>query len=146
MNGKPLCSVGGCSRPIRYKAAQLCGLHYQRRRKTGDPLGRLDEVVPLERRFWDKVDRSEGCWLWTAGVSANGYGRIQIAGRDGPGVDLAHRVSWRLSTGVDPSGLVVMHLCDTPRCVRPSHLVLGMQAANVYDMTRKGRTRSRKAS
>ena len=38
-----------------------------------------------------------------------------------------------------PDGLIVMHSCDTPRCVNPAHLSQGTQADNAHDRDRKGR-------
>lgn len=29
---------------------------------------------PAEERFWEKVNRTDGCWLWTAGTNNRGYG------------------------------------------------------------------------
>jgi hypothetical protein len=54
----------------------------------------------------------------------------------------AHHVSWEAFNGPIAPGLVVLHLCDNgPLCVNPDHLALGTQAANVFDMMRKGRGR-----
>ena len=36
-------------------------------------------------------------------------------------------------------GMCVLHKCDNRCCVRPSHLFIGSQAANVADMIAKGR-------
>jgi hypothetical protein len=36
--------------------------------------------------------------------------------------------------------MCVLHRCDTPGCVRPTHLFLGTHADNVRDKTAKGRT------
>lgn len=30
-------------------------------------------------RFWTKVDKTDGCWLWTAGTQSRGYGAIGYA-------------------------------------------------------------------
>jgi hypothetical protein len=85
-------------------------------------------------RFWAKVAKSEGCWTWTASLN-NGYGQFKVSGR----MVLAHRISWLLHTGASPD-LDVLHRCDNPLCVRPDHLFLGDQAANMRDMATKGRS------
>jgi hypothetical protein len=92
-------------------------------------------------RFWSKVQPSDGCWLWTGATFRNGYGMFN-AGRWLNGrqdTRYAHRVAYQLTTGSIPAGLVVMHVCDTPACVRASHLSLGTQADNNRDCRQKGR-------
>jgi len=56
----------------------------------------------------------------------------------------AHRVSHELHTGPIPSRQFVLHSCDTPHCVNPSHLFLGTQQDNIDDMNSKGRAISAK--
>lgn len=91
-------------------------------------------------RFWSKVDvrGQEACWPWKGRRDADGYGRVQHAGRD----QQAHRVSWELSCGPIPAGLCVLHKCDVPPCVNPDHLWLGTNAENLADMRVKGRAAS----
>lgn len=93
-------------------------------------------------RFEAKVNRSGpgGCWLWTGAPVARGYGRIGF-GKTGKGgtVMYAHRFSWELHNGPILDGLNVLHHCDNPPCVNPSHLFLGTQGDNVTDMVQKGR-------
>jgi len=99
------------------------------------PLGVKYE--PLDLRFWRKVNKTDGCWLWTAMTDASGYGRIQI----GRVAALAHRVSWEMANGPIPAGRQVLHHCDNRPCVRPDHLFLGDNAANVADRVAKKRSR-----
>lgn len=88
-------------------------------------------------RFWAKVNRTETCWIWTACKSLTGYGQIgREKSRDR---FAAHRVSWVIENGPIADGLLVLHRCDNPSCVRPSHLFLGTDADNVNDMIEKGR-------
>ena len=95
----------------------------------------------LEVRFWAKVDRSqpEGCWLWTA-TRSRGYGRFSVGGR----LVRAHRFAWELTQGPVTNGLHVLHRCDTPACVNPSHLFLGTPMDNAHDRDAKGRQRTPK--
>jgi hypothetical protein len=88
-------------------------------------------------RFWSRVEKTEGCWLWTAGTNAHGYGAIFCGGRTGQMVR-AHRFSWLVHFG-DPGKLSVCHRCDNPPCVRPEHLFLDTHSANMQDKMRKGR-------
>lgn len=78
-----------------------------------------------------------GCWEWFGGASADGYGRFTHKGRK----LLAHRVSWEVHSGSIPRGMLVLHRCDNPPCVNPSHLFLGTHKDNAQDRERKGRRR-----
>jgi len=80
----------------------------------------------LERRFWAKVAIGSGCWNWTAATRSDGRGLIFVS----PGKPRmsAHRASWMLVFGDLRDDMCVLHECDNPLCVRPSHLRLGTQA------------------
>lgn len=79
----------------------------------------VDRFGPVEERFWAKVARSDGCWLWTGATDGDGrYGAFQHEGR----VQRAHRVAYMLVVGSIPDGLDLDHLCRTTLCVRPDHL------------------------
>ena len=51
----------------------------------------------------------------------------------------AHRLMWEEVNGPIPEGMVLLHICDNPPCIRLDHLRLGTQAENVADMVAKGR-------
>jgi len=84
-------------------------------------------------RFLSQISVSSGCWEWRGARTGRGYGHMKIAGR----MVLAHRISHQLFVG--PPGPVVMHLCDNPVCVRPTHLRSGTQLDNMRDKDTKGR-------
>lgn len=97
-------------------------------------------------RFWAKVRHAQepgACWPWL-GSTRHGYGNIGVGSRvDGSRrVVSAHRVAWELTHGPIPDGLWVLHRCDNPSCVRPTHLFLGTPQDNVDDMLAKGRHRA----
>lgn len=69
-------------------------------------------------RFWEKVQRSETCWLWTDDRSRDGYGRFRLDGKK----HLAHRLSYTWAHGDIPEGIEIDHICSNKGCVNPSHL------------------------
>ncbi len=77
-------------------------------------------------RFWAKVTITPTCWLWTGGVSGDGYGRFWV-GRGHIGVMRpAHQVAWELINGEEfPAGMDGHHECEVRACVRPhvAHVV-----------------------
>lgn len=86
-------------------------------------------------RFWAKVNKTDGCWLWTACTNWAGYGKFY----DGNSLTAAHRYSYLLHNGQISDGQFVLHHCDTPACVRPDHLFIGSQQDNITDMMQKKR-------
>jgi hypothetical protein len=98
-------------------------------------LSEIDSSVLI--RFWEKVDKSRDCWVWTAAKDKDGYGMFQINGKK----ERAHRVSAMIHLSRDglENGIVICHTCDTPSCVNPDHLFLGTHAENIKDRHRKGR-------
>ena len=75
--------------------------------------------APATERFWVKVDKSAGCWLFQG--ADNGYGYGYFRGAEGKAI-LAHRFSWQELVGPIPAGLTLDHLCRVRRCVNPAHL------------------------
>ena len=105
---------------------------------------RLKDLVweRVEKRFWAKVNKTDGCWLWTGCLSGNrrsaGQPQFRIANK----TFYSHRVVWEMTYGDIPAGLNVLHKCDIPFCVNPEHLFLGTQADNIRDMDAKGRRKN----
>jgi len=95
--------------------------------------------LTFPERFWAKVNKTDGCWIWTAYLCPDGYGYIHTKhGRPKIG---AHIASWILHVGSVPKGMCVCHNCpqgDTPSCVNPDHLWIGTQRENVLDRDKKG--------
>lgn len=95
--------------------------------------------------FWAKVDQDGPvpphrpelgpCWLWTGGTDPDGYGICHFFARP----YRAHRKCYELTQDDFDRSLPVLHHCDTPPCVRPSHLWQGTIADNNADMRRKRR-------
>lgn len=105
----------------------------------------LEDASPAQRkdietRFWPKVNKDNDCWLWTASTTRQGCGQFTFR-LDGQQFHVgAHRVSYELAYGPIPFGLCVIHCCDVPLCVNPTHLILGTQAEiRLANARRKGR-------
>lgn len=89
--------------------------------------------IPL---FWAKVNKTQSCWLWTASKDGMGYGLFGIQPRR---IKRAHIISWILHRGSVPNGMLVLHNCDTPSCIRPDHLHLGTIQDNMDERNAKSR-------
>lgn len=135
---KRICSVDECSKPARSRG--MCSPHYQRWYKRGT----TELTRPsFDQRFWSKVDRDGpvpshrpdlgACWLWTAAVDHNGYGKFFVRKIDGKTkLVQAYRVAYQLECGPIADGLSIDHLCRTPLCVNPSHLEPVPQRVNAW--------------
>lgn len=79
--------------------------------------------IPIEQRFWAKVNKTGPgeCWLWTGAKTNGGYGFLSRGGR-GAGNVLAHRWSYETHVGPIPYDLQIDHRCRTRACVNPAHL------------------------
>lgn len=133
------CSIEGCKN--NHAAHGYCATHLKRFRKYGDPLKvkqRQIHGASLQERFESYVgERGSGCWEWAGSRDINGYGRLSVDGIPA----LAHRISWSLYRGEITSEQHVLHRCDNPSCIRPEHLFLGDQIANMADKMAKKRHR-----
>jgi hypothetical protein len=79
---------------------------------------RLNGRIP-----WDRVSKTESCWLWTGAVDSRGYGKLALT--------TAHRWFYMRLTGPILEGLQLDHTCRVPACVNPDHLEPVTQAENI---------------
>ena len=102
--------------------------------------GRPSEAV-MVRKFWERVQKTETCWIWTGNKDARGYGRLDWGKGKKRRVIGAHRWAWEALMGPIPTGAHVLHDCDNPSCVRPGpgHLHLGDHVQNMREMRDRGR-------
>lgn len=115
-----ICGHPPCDRPRVYSNG-FCRPHYMRDRRGLDmdaPI-RFQNAKP-EARFWAKVEKSGGCWVWTAYLTPKGYGEFHTGARH----TSAHRYSYEMHHGPIPPGYVVDHMCFNRACVNPDHLRL----------------------
>jgi len=115
------CTLPHCTQPLR--ARGWCAVHYMRWHAHGDPLAAPPSLV---ERIWRRIERSEGCWLWTGQINDHGYGLICRDDRPAR----AHRVVYELLVEPIPEGLVLDHLCRVRHCVNPAHLEVVTLAEN----------------
>lgn len=83
--------------------------------------------MDTEKRFLNKVNKTETCWLWIGCVLKNGYGQFSVNGKK----CYAHRYSYELYIGKIPDGLVIDHLCRVRNCTNPEHLEPVTQRQNI---------------
>src|SRR5262245_62037402 len=112
--------------------------------------------LPIPPRFWPRVAKGPGHWMWSGGKTTAGYGLFYLSGHRSV---YAHRVAWELASGEPvPEGAWVLHTCDVPGCVRNDepgsyevrgillprygHLFLGDDAINAFDKADKARSTS----
>jgi hypothetical protein len=136
-------------RKVRWLCRCICGtekpvlansLIVAQSRSCGCKKGELlrPNLLPEVDRFWGRVEKADGCWLWNGSIHRSGYGlfapRHHVQ-------EWAHRYAYKITHGEIAPGLFVCHACDNPRCVRPEHLWLGSHQQNVTDMVQKGRAK-----
>lgn len=88
---------------------------------------------PVLSRFFDSFTVGDSCWEWQR-QRLHGYGVFHLPKRTSIG---AHRLSFELFNGDFDLKLDVLHRCDNPPCVRPSHLMLGTHHENMLDAANK---------
>jgi len=75
-----------------------------------------DDYLESHRKFIDRQEGDECCWLWRGSLNNSGYG--------------PHKVIWEEKNGPVPEGYELDHLCKIRHCVNPDHLIAVPLAAN----------------
>lgn len=84
----------------------------------------MDVAPRLLAAFFQRVEQTDSCWLWTGTLNPRGYGRFNI-GRNLEGksqIRFAHRWAYETFVGPIPENKVLDHTCNVRRCVNPEHL------------------------
>lgn len=111
----------------------------------------------VRRRFIRKIviNKDTGCWEVN---KKRRYGSFTFipANKTKSKTMSAHRVSWEMHNDMqldseimgwfDSNSEVILHQCDNPSCVNPSHLLVGTQQDNMDDKVLKGRQTSGEAA
>lgn len=121
------CDVEDCT--SKHWARGWCAKHYQRWKKTGDPMKAGPMTVTphgltTTERFWLKVDKGGPvpierpdlgpCWQWGAGT-VHGYGIFNIPATETQPKRSVNAHRWAYEQFVDPipDGFEAEHLCHT---------------------------------
>ena len=86
------------------------------------------DIARFRAKYQEAADQ---CWVWTAGLSGNGYGAFRVGNK----IIAAHRIAYMLSRGPIPNDLVVDHICHNRQCVNPNHLQLLTNGENARRQT-----------
>lgn len=91
-----------------------------------------NSVEELPDHFWNKVNKTDDCWLWTGKID-DGYGRFNIKGK----LYLAHRLTMAVLKEKIAENMQVDHLCMVRNCCNPDHL----EQVTFGENTKRGRGR-----
>ena len=93
-------------------------------------------LEPIEHRLrrLSTPNPKTNCWEITPS-KGHEYGLIRYNYR----IYQTHKLSYMIFVGPVPEGMMVLHKCDNPRCINPSHLFLGTNHDNMIDREEKGR-------
>ncbi len=123
-----ICTLEDCGQ--KHKAHGYCASHYRKYRLYGDPHSSF--FAPIEERFWQKVEKTETCWIWHGSCFESGYGQFKVEYKN----RRVHRYAYELLVGPIPEDMTLDHLCYNKGCVNPKHLEI-VTARENYDRVPK---------
>lgn len=128
---------------VAQPACGYCGAPCERRYCDVECYRAKQRSQQPEIRFWAKVNKTDGCWLWTAsrsgGRKREQYGQFVVTVAPNMVRRIgAHVWAYEQANGPVPSGLEIMHLCHNRLCVRPDHLSVGTRSENVRASVAEG--------
>jgi hypothetical protein len=115
-------------------------MHRSRRWRNGDygspaPTAR----ATVAERLAAMSVRVGDCLVWVGSINNNGYGRLIVSVDGCRATSYAHRASYEQHVGPIPEGAEILHSCDNPPCIEPTHLRVGTQKQNAADMVARER-------
>lgn len=81
---------------------------------------------------------NKGCWECVSHAAPSQRGGYPVVTRYGKFWRMSRYVFY-ITNGFIEEGKYVLHSCDNPKCINPSHLSLGTPKENTQDMIQKGR-------
>lgn len=134
---KPVCCGEECAKKWR---SQLMKIRNSNQFRWSD-LNEAQKKDRIQKRFDEKTEKTNDCWLWKGNFDKDGYGQL-LAGIKGNQFSerKAHRISWYLTYGEIPKGKMVCHTCHNRKCVNPFHLKLGFHKDNMQDRSKANRS------
>lgn len=95
--------------------------------------------------FWSRVvvRGLDECWDWLGAHTPHGYANFSGSGtRRALGMTTrAHQVAFLLTRGSVDKSLCILHSCDNPGCVNPTHLRQDTHLANMQDKVLRNRSK-----
>lgn len=126
------CRIASCDR--RLSTDGLCAIHYQRWKRTGDPLCLLGKPTPANDYFHDVVLPYDGddCLIWPFNRRADGYAMLW---HEGKSVRAPRMICEELLGEPPTSKHEAAHSCGKGHlgCVNPKHLRWATPAENDHD-------------
>lgn len=90
------------------------------------------------KRFIEKIDFTDTCWLWKAGKFKNGYAQFWLDDGNFSGQKYAHRVSFSWFVSPLQRKMDIHHICNTKHCVNPAHLILITRSEHLLEDIKNG--------